>query len=103
MQKWPRKQDIEATHRCWPRTGKGPSEILKRGQKYDVLQFMTNPKNRYKYAQNAMQNKGQNGDKEATDTCWSQTGKGPSTMLNRGPKYDFLQFSTRSKTVCKYA
>ena len=49
-----------------------------------------------------MQNKGQNGDKEATDTCWSQTGKGPSTMLKRGPKYDFLQLMAEPKTVYNY-
>ena len=50
-----------------------------------------------------MQIKGQNGDKEATDACWSQTGEGPSKMLKRGPKHDLLQFMIKPKTMHKHA
>ena len=77
--------------------------MLKRGPKHDVSKFMKNQKNRYKYEKTLMQEIGQNGDKEATDAFWSQTGEGPSTMLKRGPKYDLLKFSTRPKTAYKYA
>ena len=77
--------------------------MLKRGQKYDVLQFMTGPKNRYKYAKDLMQEMSQQRSKEASSGWRSQTSEGPSTMLKRDPKYGFLQFRTSPKTVYKYA
>ena len=50
-----------------------------------------------------MQEMGQNGDKEATDTCWPQTDEGPSTKLKRDLKYDLLQLMIKPKIVYKYA
>ena len=57
MQKGPRKQANEASDSRWPQKAEGPSTMLKRGPKYDLLQFMTEPKTVHKYAQNTMQNK----------------------------------------------
>ena len=77
--------------------------MLKMGKKYDVLQFMTGPKNRYKYAKDLMQEMSQQRGKEASGAWRSQTSEAPSTMLNRGPKYDLLQFMIKPKTVHKHA
>ena len=46
-----------------------------------------------------MQEKGQKGDKEASDGFWPQIEEGPSTKLKRGPKHGVLQLVTKPKTV----
>ena len=51
--------DKEASGKCKTQTEKDSSITLKRGQKYDYLQFMEAPKTVYKHARNAMQNEAQ--------------------------------------------
>ena len=47
--------DKGASGRCKAQIEKDSSITLKRGQKYDYLQFMAAPKTVYKYTQNVMQ------------------------------------------------
>ena len=49
----------EGSGRCKAQTEKYHSTTLKRDQKYGYLQFMAAPRTVYKYAQNAMQDRGQ--------------------------------------------
>ena len=59
MQELDRKMDKEVSGRYKAQTEKDSSTTLKRGQKYDYLQFMEAPKTVYKYTQNVMQDEAQ--------------------------------------------
>ena len=50
MQEMGLKRDKEASDGFWPQIEEGPSTMLKRGLKNDILQFMTKPKTVQKQA-----------------------------------------------------
>ena len=59
MQEKGQKVAKEGSGRCKAQSENDSSTTLMRNQKYAHLQFMDGPKTVYKYAQNAMQDRGQ--------------------------------------------
>ena len=56
----PKMWGNEASHSFWPQTAEGPSTMLERDPKYDILLLMDRPKTVWKQAKNTMQKYVQN-------------------------------------------